>query len=41
MYLLFASLKHFYVLTGIRTQDFQFGKEPQSDELNHPAKETP
>ncbi len=38
--LLFASLKNVYVFTGIRTQDFQFGQQPTSNELNHPAKET-
>ncbi len=40
VYLLFASFKNFYVFTGIQTQDFQFGKERESDELNHPTKET-
>ncbi len=40
MYLLFASVKNFYVFTGIRTHDLQFGKESESGELNHPAKET-
>ncbi len=29
-----------FISTGIRTKNFQFGKEPESDELNHPAKET-
>ncbi len=29
--LLFASFKNFYIFTGIRTQDFQYGKEPVSD----------
>ncbi len=28
-----------FVFTGIQTQDFQLGKEPESDEFNHPAKE--
>ncbi len=40
MYLLFASFKNVYVFTGIRTQDIQFRKEPESNELNHPAKKT-
>ncbi len=38
--LLFASFKNFYVFAEIQTQDFQFGKEPASSKLNHPAKDT-
>ncbi len=40
VYFLFASFKKFYVFTEIRTQDFQFGKEPESDKLKQPDKET-
>ncbi len=29
-----------FVFTGIQTQDFQFEKEPESDELNHSVKKT-
>ncbi len=36
----FLPTLNIFVFTGIRTQDIQFGKEPESDELNHPAKET-
>ncbi len=36
----YLPVKKIFVFTGIRTQDFQFEKEPESDELNHPAKET-
>ncbi len=36
----FANFKNVYVFTGIRIQDFMFGKEPENDKLNHFAKET-
>ncbi len=35
VYLLFASFKNFYVLTGIQTKDFQFGKEPESSDVKN------
>ncbi len=37
---IYASFKNFCVFIGILTQDFRIGKEPASDELNLPTKET-
>ncbi len=36
----YLAVKKFFVFTTIRGQDFQFGKEPESNERNYPAKET-